>query len=275
MRTSHKSWIVSGKSHQTIDCDYLWVQSLVIIAQIHDKSFNGDRSNMAEGPCFGSLEDKDILGIGHKITDCGILRQLAYAGLKLNHLEVEPIVTNKQNDIQSAAHELLSKWRRKQNSGEEAFCNLHVALKECQLEMFAEELTGKRDQEQHPKEVLKDEHIHLLSTRITNKGELSKLAYRGLKLEIEDVESALSNNPNDIQSAAHKVLRTWLQKQTKITALGALHTALQECGMKGLSDELIKGVDGSKGPSQLSQGSTYKVYYSLQHPQLVKQKYVQ
>ena len=214
---------------------------------------------MAEGPCFGSLEDKHILGIGHKITDCGILRQLAYAGLKLKHHEVEPIVTNKQNDIQSAAHELLSKWQRKQNSKEEAFSNLHAALKECQLEMLAEELTGKRDQ--HPKDILKDEHIHILSTRITNKGELNKLAYRGLKLEIEDVESALSNNPSDIQSAAHKILRTWLQKQTKESALGALHTALQECGMKGLSDELTKGIEGSFVPLQLSQESMYKVYF--------------
>ena len=77
---------------------------------------------MAEGPCFGSLEDKDkdILGIGHKITDYGILWQLAYAGLKLKHHEVEPIVTNKQNDIQSATHELLSKWQRKQNSKKNA-----------------------------------------------------------------------------------------------------------------------------------------------------------
>ena len=230
---------------------------------------------MAEGPCFGTLEDEDILGIGHKITDYGILRQLAYAGLKLKHHEVEPTVTNKQNDIQSAAHELLSKWWRKQNSREEAFSNLHAALEECQLQMLVDELTGKRDQEQHPKEVLKDEHIQQLSTKITNKGELSKLAYRGLKLESEGVESALSNNPSDIQSAAHKILKTWLQKQTKENALGALHAALQECGMKGLSDELTKGVDGSKGPSQLSQGSTYKVYYSLQHPQLVKQKHVQ
>ena len=130
--------------------------------------------------------------------------------------------------------------------------------------MLAEELTEKRDQKQCPKEVLKDEHIHLLSTRtrITNKGELNKLAYRGLKLEIEDVESAFNNNPNDIQSAAHKVLRIWLQKQTKESALSALHAALQECGMKGLSDELTKGVEVSFVPLQLSQESMYEVYFS-------------
>ena len=205
---------------------------------------------------------KTFSALGIKKTDYGILWQLAYAGLKLKHHEVKPIVTNKQNDIQYAAHELLSKWQRKQNSKKEALSNLHAALKKCQLEMLAEELTGKRDQEQCPKEVLKDEHIHILSTRTTNKGELNKLAYRGLKLEIEDVESAFSNNPNDIQSAAHKILTIWFQKQTKESVLSVLHAALQECGMKGLSDEITNGVEGSFVPLQLSQESMYKVYFS-------------
>ena len=128
------------------------------------------------------------------MTDLGILRTLAYRELKLKDHEIQSNITNKQHDVQSVTHELLRIWHRKWNNMEEAFTNLHTALMECDLIMLADELvkaTEKRDQEQHPKEVLKDKHIHMLSTRITNKGELSKLAFRGLKLEIEDVESAL------------------------------------------------------------------------------------
>ena len=215
---------------------------------------------MAAAPTHRILTDELLLNIGQKVTDYGILQELAYQGLKLKYHEIQPIITNKPNDVQIVARELLRIWLRKQSNMEEAFTNLHAALTECELNMLADELvkaTEKRDEVQHPKDVLKDEHIYILSTKITNKGELSKLAYRGLKLEIEDVESALSNNPNDIQSAAHKVLRTWLQKQTKESALGALHAALQECEMKGLSDELTKGVEGSFVPLQLSQESMY------------------
>ena len=216
---------------------------------------------MAEDPFSRTLEDEHVLNISRKVTDVGILRKLAYRGLKLEDHEIESSITNKQNDIQSAMHELLKIWCRKQNNGEEAFSNLHAALQECRLIMLADELvryTGKRHQEQHTNEVLEDVHIHQLSTKITNKGDLRMLAYRGLKLYPEDIESAINNHSIDIQSAAHKILRTWLQKQTKKTALGALHTALQECGMKGLSDELTKGVEGSFGPLQLSQESKPK-----------------
>ena len=221
---------------------------------------------MAEAPAQKMLQDEHLLNIAQKVTDYGILRKLAYRGLKLEDHEIQLSITGKQNDVQMAAHELLRIWLKMQNNKEEAFTNLHAALQECQLEMLADELvkdSEKGNNAQQPNEILKDVHVHQLAAKITNSGELRKLAYRGLKLEAEDIESAVTNHGDDIQSAAHKVLRTWCLQQPKQEALGSLHEALRECKMKGLSAELTKWVEGSIDSMHLSPDRMYQIYFLL------------
>ena len=221
---------------------------------------------MAEAPVQKILRDEHLLNIAQKVTDYGILRKLACRGLKLEDHEIQSSITEKQNDVQMAAHDLLRIWLKTQNSKEEAFTNLHAALQECQLEMLADELVKEPEEksnEQHSNESLKDVHIYQLSTKITNMGDLRTLAYRGLKLKHEDIESAINNHPNDIQSAAHKVLRTWCLQQPKQEALGSLHEALRECEMKGLSAELTKWVEGSIDSMHLSPDRMYQIYFLL------------
>ena len=220
---------------------------------------------MAEAPVQGILWEELVLNIAQKITDYGILRKLAYRGLKLEDHEIQSIITDKQS-VQMAAHELLRIWLIKQNNRkEESFTNLYAALLECELDMLADELAKehrKREKTPRASEILKDVHVHHLAAKITNSGELRKLAYRGLKLEAEDIEPAISNHSNDIQSAAHKVLRTWCLQQPKQEALGSLQEALCKCEMKGLSAELTKWVEGSMDPMHLSQERTYQIYFS-------------
>ena len=214
---------------------------------------------MAEAPSPRTLHNEDNPYVGQKITDYGTLRELAYRGLKLKSDRIESAITNKQNDIQSAANNLLNTWFKNQNNREEAFSNLHKALKECQLEILANELTKKSKpvQEKPLTGTLQDIHIQQLSEKITDLGDLGTLGYRGLKLQAKHIEPAIANHPNDIQSAAHKVLRTWFQQRTGEEALGFLQEALQECEMKGLSFELRKWVEGSKGPLHLSDECTF------------------
>ena len=66
------------------------------------------------------------------------------------------------------------------------------------------------------KGVLTDEHLVQLPQRLTNFGNLRSLAYRGLKLEHEEheeIEQPITNQPNDVQSAAHDILQTWVKQQ--------------------------------------------------------------
>ena len=82
---------------------------------------------------------------------------------------------------------------------------------------------------------LLDTHIVLLSQKLTNRGMLIDLGCRGLKLGYHDIDAAISNNQNDIQSAAYRVLQIWLRKQrNRIEAYRNLHGALQECQMQML-----------------------------------------
>ena len=216
---------------------------------------------MAETPPPRTLQDEDILNVGQKVTDYGTLRELAYRGLKLKSHHIESAITNKQNDIHSAANDLLHIWFKSQNDEEEAFRNLHTALEECQLIRLANELvkgTRKGVQEKPLTEILQDGHVQQLSEKITDFGDLRTLGYRGLKLEAEHIESAITNHPNDIQSAAHKVLTTWFQKQTTEEALGSLCKALQESELKGLSSQLRKWVEDSKDGSE---ESTFQIFF--------------
>ena len=102
----------------------------------------------------------------------------------------------------------------------------------------------------NPGSKLLDTHVVLLSQKLTNHGILIDLGCRGLKLEYRDIDAAISNNQNDIQSAAYRVLQILLRKQrNRREAYRNLHAALQECQMQMLIDEL-KASSGSLGMSQ-------------------------
>ena len=104
------------------------------------------------------------------------------------------------------------------------------------------------------KGVLTDEHIVKISQRLTNYGNLRSLAYRGLKLEHQEIETSITNNPNDVQSAAHDILQTWSkQKETREEAFGDIYAALQESQLEMLAEELLqweenRGRETNQGP---------------------------
>ena len=86
---------------------------------------------------------------------------------------------------------------------------------------------------------LKDEHLVKLSQRIPSEGELLELGVKGLKLEDYVIKAALYNK-RDIQPAVYEVLSSWLKRyENREEAFGLLETALKECNMKSLADELL------------------------------------
>ena len=88
-------------------------------------------------------------------------------------------------------------------------------------------------------EYLTDEHIVRLSERISSKGEVRNLGLKVLKLSQPDIQSALTNNQKDIQSAAYEVLQKWFRQQDSgQQALSSLFESLRENEMNSLVTEL-------------------------------------
>ena len=88
-------------------------------------------------------------------------------------------------------------------------------------------------------ECLTDEHIVRLSERISSEGEVRNLGLKVLKLSQPDIQSALTNNPKDIQSAAYEVLQKWFrQKESGQQTLSSLVESLRENEMNSLVTEL-------------------------------------
>ena len=65
------------------------------------------------------------------------------------------------------------------------------------------------------------------------------------------VKAALYDHSNSIQAAAHKVISSWVQRQSnRQEAYSALHTGLKEVEMHQLAGELQLWVEGTvKQPS--------------------------
>ena len=96
----------------------------------------------------------------------------------------------------------------------------------------------------NPPWILTDAHVVQVSKELTTRGDLNKLAYRGLKLEPSEVESAITNAPNDIQTAAYSVLREWMKQQEhREETYTDLKEALAECNMKMLVSKLTEWVE--------------------------------
>ena len=93
-----------------------------------------------------------------------------------------------------------------------------------------------------------------MSKQLTDFGTLRTLAYRGLKLESSDIESAITNAPNDIQTAAYKVLQEWMKQQEKMEEnYPKLVEALNECSMKSLASKLKEWVESPSPETQISE----------------------
>ena len=84
-----------------------------------------------------------------------------------------------------------------------------------------------------------------VAQRITNKNELQNLGLKVLKIAGYNVDSALYDE-KDIQSSAHKVLKTWYQDQNnRQEAYRNLYTALYNYGWRLLAGELKQSVEGT------------------------------
>ena len=103
---------------------------------------------------------------------------------------------------------------------------------------------------------LTEAHIFQLSQELTTVGVLHKFAYKGLNMEPSDVESATTNAPNDIQTAAYKVLQTWMKQQEKEEeTYPKLLEILKECNLKMLASKLKEWVESPSPETQMSEQS--------------------
>ena len=188
------------------------------------------------------LEDEHLFNLSQKLGSVGNLEKLAYRGLTLEHHQVESALKNHPSDIQTAAYEILSAWSKDYENRVQAYSNLKAALQECDLVFLTcllEESEGNITPSASPLAGLLDSHIQRLSERFTDVGILKQLAYRGFKMESHDIQSAISNNPSDIQSAAHDVLRKWqLTQGNREEAMDNLLTALEQSNLKSFAEEL-------------------------------------
>ena len=198
----------------------------------------------------GVLTDEHLVRLSQRLTNYGNLRSLAYRGLKLEHEEIETSIMNNHNDVQSAAYDILQTWMKQQETRENAFSEMYAALQESQLQMLAEELlqweeNRRRGTNQGP--TLNEMVIKKLSQNIRNIGDLRTLAYRGLKLDSLQIESAISGKAEDCQASGNAILLDWLKEQKHCQeAFNSLKTALQECGMQTLADELHQCVNSTE-----------------------------
>ena len=79
---------------------------------------------------------------------------------------------------------------------------------------------------------------------MTDLGILRTLAYRELKLKDHEIQSNITNKQHDVQSVTHELLRIWHRKWNNMEeAFTNLHTALMECDLIMLADELVKATE--------------------------------
>ena len=205
---------------------------------------------MEDTTAQGVLTDEHLVWLSQRLTNYGNLRSLAYRDLGLQPEEIEPSITNNPNDVQSAVHDILQTWVKQQETREKAFSDIYTALKESQLQMLAEELLEweeNRRRETNRGPILNEMGIKKLSQNIKSIGDLRTLAYRGLKLDSSHIEPAIIGKKEDCQAAGNEILLDWLKEQINCQeAFNSLKTALQECGMQTLADELHQSVNSTE-----------------------------
>ena len=190
------------------------------------------------------LEDTHIVILSQSLGNFGNLRTLAYGGLTLEHPQVESAIENHPNDIQTAAHKIISTWSQDQENRAEALTKLKTALQKCDMGSLVsvlEESEHTTLPSSFPTVRLLDSDIQQLSQWFTDQGLLRQFAYGGLKMKPHEIESAINNHPGDIQAAAHAVLRNWqLAQGNQHKALGNLLAALEESNLKSFEEKLKK-----------------------------------
>ena len=107
-----------------------------------------------------------------------------------------------------------------------------------------------------------DSAILDLSRRITSEAELLDLGVNVLNLPEYTIDAALYDK-KEIQSAAHKVLRTWMKKQTnRQEAYTALYDGLRKAKLNQLALLLKQSVVGTAESSQVTKERTYILLYT-------------
>ena len=210
------------------------------------------------------LEDTHLVKLSQRLTDVGILENLAYRGLTLEHNKIESAIKNHPREIQEAAYKIMSTWVSAQENRFQAYINLKTALQECGLAFLMQVLEESQEESEvsatassSPLRSLLDSDVQRLSKRFTDQGLLKQLAYRGLKMESHDIQAAISNHPSDIQAAAHDVLRKWqLAQGNREEALRSLLTALEESNLKRFAEELKEWKMKSNSTLPLSEERT-------------------
>ena len=206
------------------------------------------------------LSEKHILWLS-KTLSMGELMQLAYGSLQLNPPEIEATIAKKQNNVSSAVNGILQVWLDRQENRNGSLNNFCEALNQCGLKRLVDGLrrvTQSSIQESQIHAYLTDDHINRLSQRLTDSGQLRSLAYSGFRLEHHQIEPIMHNRSNDIQSAAHEVIHTWLKQQkNRDEAFIKMLAALQECKMEMLATNLKQWANQMGSEICITEKSTY------------------
>ena len=108
----------------------------------------------------------------------------------------------------------------------------------------------------NPSGTLTDALIVELSDRISNKDKLRKFGITVLKIPENTIESAVTNNPRSIQSAAYDVLSLWQKQQTnRQEAFSSLQAALGGSELDDLANSLSRWVENLRNHVHVSSAS--------------------
>ena len=86
---------------------------------------------------------------------------------------------------------------------------------------------------------LSDFDLFAISQHLVRESYLRLLAVQALKISSNVVDKRLSNSPNDITAAAHRVLNDWLKTtQNRRVAYKELRDALHSVGLASIAQEV-------------------------------------
>ena len=87
------------------------------------------------------------------------------------------------------------------------------------------------------------------------------LGIKGLNLPRHTIQSAVYNNKDGIQEAAHAVISDWaLQYETKSMAYVDIIAGLQKCKMNQLASEMRQWAEGAAFTKDISKESKFKFF---------------
>ena len=95
---------------------------------------------MATGSQPGGLTDSHVLELSKRIESGSDLRDFGIKVLKMPEHVINTALYNHCTNNQSAAHIVLSAWRKQQTNEHEAYSNLITLLQACEMNQLAAEL---------------------------------------------------------------------------------------------------------------------------------------